>query len=460
MRKILTFTLLLLFLFFASCKNSDPITPQPKTELSGFEDTEFYLRLSNLSTRYVKLEPKQSPCRIQVNEFYEPGEFGESRDEKVSKADAEGFAIGGGIGGVLGGAVGTLVGAAVGSLTGPEAVPIGAVIGGAAGALTAGVIAGTIYAVIWSKEKAKSIQEEQQNGSNGGTMVSYNPNDLDCNNPINNLLQDFLLFNDSIAYSNIGFIHNYVISSSYDAYGSLLFDVSIQSIVDYTFDNIIAPAEGMESQFFMLRDLVYDNIENDYTNYADMDRTDIESNYDEVVSFYFENIPSIPESRWRAYTEDYMRIVDEELSLCDSNRVMLINGCLSTFIYSKYLWNFNAGNICSGKYIFFYPAEGEWVWVEDSDIYSQYISLLTNEIPCLIFVPKVENGILKSMTLYDELSLLDYVPETSQLYLDDGYLYLTLSGDEDVSSLNSPLFIPSGTFEFQRFDKGYFIAIN
>ena len=460
MRKILAFTLLLLFLFFASCKNSDPITPQSKTELSGFEDTEFYLRLSNLSTRYVKLEPKQSPCRIQVNEFYEPGEFGESRDEKVNKADAEGFAIGGGIGGVLGGAVGTLVGAAVGLFTGPQSVPTGALIGGAAGTLTAGVIAGTIYAVIWSKEKAKSIEEEQQEGSNGGTMIAYNPNDLNSNNPINNFSQGPILFNDSIAYANIGFVHNYIISSSYNEFSTSLFDISESGILDYIFQNIIFPYEGMESEFFMLHDYIYDNIENDYANYVDMERPDIESNYDEVVSFYFENIPSIPESRWRAYTEDYMRIVDEELSLCDSNRVMLINGCLSTFIYSKYLWNFNAANISSGRYIFFYPEQELWLWVEDSDIYSQYISFLTNEIPCLIFVPQFEDGVLKSMTLYDELSLLDYANETSQLYLDEGNLYLSLLEDVSVASSPFPLFVPGGTFEFRRFNKGYFIVIN
>lgn len=445
----------LLFLFFllVACENREfQVANQQDVKETN---AKLRQRLSEISNRYKIVSYNSVVRKTPLDERSHQSMTTTSANVQVAKSDMEGFAIGGGIGAILGGAGGTIGGAIVGAHYAFVGAGLGAVVGAAIGTFSGGVLFGIPYAVVWSIDKAKSMEEDV-------TTIAQYPYSLDVYNPINDFSNCRVLFSEDISYSNVGMFHNYIISSLYNTSGTSLFEISKQDIISYIFNNVFCANEGSDDSYLSVYECVQHRIEDDFSEYLSSVDTYSCMN-DEIIQLYFDNLEEIQEDRWLAYTQDFMRVIDEELSFTENERVLQINGCLSTFMYSKYLWNTNAPNVQCGTYLVFNVEHENWSFVMWNDnIFDRCQMMELQGEENLIFVPQIEEGVLRSLFLYDELTLSNVtLSECGQFYEDGNEIYLSISEDIQVAlSDTSFVTLPNGTHQFQRFDKGYFLVFN
>lgn len=432
MKRFFSFLYITIITFFCACNNEVSqkcISPEQR-------ELQMHQRLSSLKYKYgdITINGKKTIRRVKTENDDEENP-NHTREEKVqiAKEDMEGFAIGGGLGLGFGAAVGSVV---------PG-------IGNGFGALCGGLIGGIVYAVVWSIDAANELQGD---GTCSITRLYY----IDSSNPIYSFSQPMELFDSSIECSNVGWMHNYIISSLHNDGQDSLLTLSHEEIIDYIFTTALSPIIGYENEYYALYEEIQDNIDNDYSTFNISD-------YDATIQLYFEDLHYISERFWHEYTEDFMQIVDDELSGYDDTRVMVINGCLSTFYYSRCLWNLNVPDVYSGTYLLFDVLQGEWEYITTEHIIEYYSAMLASGdiLNKLIFVPRISNGVLTSLFLYDEISTLEYLPDNS--YVTDVLesISMTLPNEYIIDTGNSQnLIFPSGIYPFQRFDEGYLIAID
>ena len=427
--------------FLYACKNEQPI----ETLSNEQRETRLILRVSSLKSKYTENSDQIGKVVNRIRKSEGEGENNNSRtsrEEKIriAKEDMEGFAIGGGVWGAFGGAVGTIINPGIGSA-------VGLLAGGAAG--------GIAYAVVWSINAANR-PEEGGNGNNGGCEI-WRLYSVDTNNPINNFSSE-LLFDNTIRYANTGWLHNYVLATLYDEDPDIFFNLSTEQIVDGMFSSALSPEIGCENDFWGLYNYIHGRIEYDYESaYADFDIC----GSDTIFQLYLDGLESIQETQWLSYTEDFMQIVDAELGDYDDQRTLLINGSLSTFMYSRMLWNLNIPKVADGVYIIYDPQYENWELITCNDIYELYNLFLSGGEYKMIFVPKISNGILKSLFIFNDLSMFDYIADIPQINMENEELVIAVSSNISFSLPDgTSIMVPEGTYNGQRFDEGYFIEID
>lgn len=366
-----------------------------------------------------------------------PTELTSEEKLRVAKADMEGFAMGAALGGAIGGAVGSIVPAA----------------GNGVGIFVGGAAAGAAYAAVWSKNEANAIKEEKEGGQDAISDLYL----LDFNDPIVDFACSNLYFDSTIMYANVGFLHNVILSEFYCQDTMNFFCENDVEMVDFIFNNIYTPLHGCEVDHSFLYTEVSTNVSDDYLNSSG---NDISIDYDEMVQIYLGEIEHLPEYLWLSYTREFMQIIDEELRGIDEQRVLIINGCISTFLYSRCFWNTNIPSYCVGTCLIYNLQEGTWDTANLETINDLYLDFITNGTEFLILVPRYSNGQLESMFVFDDLSTIDKLQDVQYLIRSESDIYIYCPSDEDldVPNANSTT-IPAGTYILQRFDYGYFIEL-
>lgn len=399
-------------------------------------------RLSALKQKYQhQTFPDNNSEKHLLKTSNENSEFSSDEKCRIAKADAWGAIEGAAMGASIGGAVGTVV---------PS-------IGNGAGAIGGGVSLAAVYAVRRSKEEADAIREEHNNNAMAFDDI-YKLNTL---HPINDFTFANHLFNDGIRFANIGFMHNYIISSIYNEVHEDFFDMSDEDLAANIFEDYFTPLSAHEQEYYNLFNHVTMDFNLGLANAFTL------SNSDTIIQFYFEELADIPENSWCEYTEDFMQIVDQNLGELDEDRVLLINGCLSTFFYSKCLWNLNVPDNYSGKYVVFNITTGTWQYIECSQPALDQL-LISNYGNILVFIPHLNSeGDVTNLFLMDynnssQLTGLNNNPyivganETTSLIITPNNQFFYESIDS-----NSPMhiLISAGVYALQRFNEGYFLTL-
>ena len=379
--------------------------------------------LQAVHDKYFSLHP-----RYEETEETDAQELKKEEKLEVAKEDMEGFAIGGGIGIALGGIIGSVGG-----------VPLAA-IGAGAGAL----IGGIPYAVVWSIVAAKEKKENpNENISSLDDIIKirhdFSMIDYRCKEP---------LFSENIIGANVGFLHNYILSSLYHRNKDTFWDWSNEQIIDSTF---VVLAEYYNSiqisdlSHLISNDLYYSNEYIPLHNY---------------VELYFEYLNDVSESNWINFSEDFMNVINTQLS--DENEIMLINGSISTFIYSYHLWNFNLPDIYVSDYIC-YRNNGNFCHIRFNDSFRYNLECHIYSNNCkLHFIPVIKDSVISSLYIFDEISpiyySLSYLP---YIYKIDSTYYLTNDNyNIFVFDNNNQFYFPIGIYELKRFGGGYIIFPN
>lgn len=431
------YSLILVFILpfiLSACANKEPRSYQ---EI----ESQMFVRLASLKYRYSGPTPDGNKNKMQQEKRTDDESSDLTSEEKlrVAKADMEGFAVGAALGGAAGGAIGSIC------------PGIGSVAGGLAG----GAAVGAAYAAVWSKEEANAIRSERDEVVSLQDLYA-----IDNEHPINDYSDSYPWYNLSIKWANIGLLHNYVLSSIYNQDTAVFFNMTKAETIDEIFSTFFYPFEDGENDYYDLYNLAINNI---YVEYDRRHSTNSTNEIDEVITFYFAEIVEIPEDSLFAYTEEFMAIVDQELEMIDSDRLLLINGCLSTFIYSRGLWNLNVPNRNCGKYIFFDVENDDWYYVETPEMQTLYSTQISRGDSILVFVPRIRNNILNTLFLFDygHASQLSYVQGNNHIINVNGSYVMVLDEDYDIEIPCTPnVYIPSGEYVLQEFEDGYFIAIN
>lgn len=439
MKKILYCLVIIPFLL--ACQNSNE--PYDKTnQMRTYSNDALSNRLNELSETYVYNNPNQLLVSNTIDPNNLPISFYNKRKGMIAQEDMDGFAKGfetfGGIGGAIG---------AIASIW----APLGSIVCGGIGTLAGGIPGGIAYAVVWSKNIAQQLRENP----NSGTQIFWSDRySLNIYEPIYDYSQSTILFDDDIKYANIGYLHNYAITSLNSTHS--LFDVSPSDIVSHVFENMFEASTGNELAYQQLYDVIYENIESDYENF---NSSSTAMDYDECIGIYFDNLYRISETAWYSYTRDFMEIVDEELRYIDEDRLMLVNGSISTFYYSKCLWNLNAPNPYLGKYILFNTQNGAWQYVETNDVWQLY-NMIAVESDALLFVPYITNGELKSLFLYDIFSTLNDIDGSQYLNQVGNDFSICIPSNLTLYMGSTEMILPEGTYPFLQIEDGYVVDIN
>ena len=428
---------------FIACYNNEPQPQMNRINAHVPNNDALYDRLNELSETYAYNNPNPLFVLDTIDPNDPPISFYNKRKWMIAQQDMDGFAKGFETFGSIGGAIG-----AIASIW----APLGIIACGGIGTLAGGIPGGIAYAVVWSKNIAQQLRENP----NSGTQIFWSDRySLNIYEPIYDYSQSIRLFDDDIKYANIGYLHNYAITTINNTHSSL-FDVSPTDIVNHVFENVFEASVGNEVAYQQLYDYSYAHIESDYENF---NSSSTAMDYDECIGIYFDNLYRISETAWYSYTNDFMEIVDEELRYSDEDRLMLINGCLSTFYYSKCLWKLNAPNPYSGKYILFNTQNGTWQYVETNDVWQLYNTILASGDSLVLFVPYISNGELTSLFLYDIFFSQNDIDGSQYLNQIDNILNLTIPSTLNLSIGSIETAIQEGTYSFQRIEDGFVVDI-
>ncbi len=242
MKKIL-FCMAFLPLLLA-CNNNEPQMNKIK-KAHVRNDDEIYDRLNELSETYAYNNPNPLLVSDTINPNNLPISFYNKRNGLIAQEDMDGFAKGFGTFGGIGGAIGTIAGIWI---------PLGSLVCGGIGTLVGGIPGGIAYAVVWSKNIAQQLRENP----NSGTQIFWSDKYLlNINEPIYDYSQSTTFFDDNIKYANIGYLHNYAITTLNSTHSSL-FDVSPTDIVSHVFENIFEASTGNELAYQQLYDDIYE----------------------------------------------------------------------------------------------------------------------------------------------------------------------------------------------------------
>lgn len=437
-----------LTVLFTSCNNNLPLNEIEENQLNT---TTLDYRLDSLNQVYGinSLNIRHKPLD-NATEKEDTEELKESKSKAdISDADFDGFCSGAGVGGLAGGAVGTIV-------TGGGSV-IGTAIGTLIGMVTGGIIGAVAKSVI-----AVQKQEEQQmeQGEDEGVWRSLIPQNkdiyaIDLRDPISFYEDRDCLFNEQIIGSNMGFVHNYIISVLYRNNGYRLFqwspDVLVDSII-YTYANILDSKDLYLEDILIISDEIINNVLIDDITHKD----------DEYISYFIESYQALISEnvcfeKRRDYTEEYMDIIQQEIG--DEEYVFLINGAISTYFYSYDLWQTYIPTQKSYRYICINENSDPYLF-SSSEAYEHIITTIVyNGAISFAGVPVIRDNKIESIFVFDDLvPLNDVVWNDERNYIQDNTFYI----EEDiifqyVDYYYQEFTIPAGTYQFDRFKGGYVV---
>ena len=116
----------------------------------------------------------------------------------------------------------------------------------------------------------------------------------------------------------------------YNRYKDEFFEMSAEECICRTFDEYLYPIEGHEGVYYDFYNMLLDNCEYEYNRWKE-NPSDFAT--DEVILLFNEELKCVSDEYWFDYAQDYMRIVDQELGGWADERVLVINGYISTFFY-------------------------------------------------------------------------------------------------------------------------------
>lgn len=391
--------------------------------------------LYNLGQKYEVSTNKKGYYRAPEKESEKKSEYELTKEDKIriAKADAEGLAVGAGVGGATGATIGSLC------------PGVGTAVGGLAG----GSVFGVAYATLFSVNEKNEILAEHENDD-----VAY-PYSINTDTPINDFTDPSPLFDTNIRFANTGLVHNVIISQLYNQDPEHFLELTNSELIEFICNDFFYPIEGSEDDYSSLCDELR-NIDDDFIS---SHKDNISTNgYDEFLQYYLEAIRDIPEKDWIAYSEDFMRIMSDYLE--DEIRLITINGYISTFIYSKCLWNLNMPSEYSGNYLMLNVMNESWEYTQTYNIDNIYNTLAATGTPVTILVPFIQGNQLKSLFLFNNLSMINFIPENPVISYDSNTIEMHLTESVEIEIEDKLFSIPSGEYTFSRFNEGYFVDIN
>lgn len=362
-------------------------------------------------------------------------EFTEQEQLRIAQADMEGFAEGAALGALLGGMYGSTVPA----------------IGTAAGGVSGAVALGVAYAAVWSANAANAIRDERQEELSVENLYL-----IDSDNPIKNQSNMTFWFDNSIRGANAGFYHNYCLSQIYNQMGYDFWEQSLENIVDNVFD-VFNQTPQVDIDFF--NEVHMCARENIITMY---DEDTIYNIYDaeELVHVYIRDFIVLPDNHRVQFTNDFMSIVNDILP--DTTQIYTINGAISTFIYSWYLWNLNLPDKFQNQYICLNLSNNfECVSLTTPADFWQYNVM--NPQYGFVAIPIVQGEDLIALVIYDEMFNLNLIDNSRIRYVEE-VCYLYIFSNEELyvidSQTNTRYTFPAGEYEMKKFRDGYLVVRN
>lgn len=417
-----------LSLFCTSCrKDVDMI----EKENIVYNDARLYQRLDSLSEVYSS--PPNSPSSVVRKKQTADTEFTKEQQNRISQADMAGYAIGYGMG------VGT--GCLIATVSPPAGVAIG---------LTSAFALAEIFAVKWSSVEADKIREETKT-----KIVIEDLYKLDPYHPINDFSSITPWFDSTIPGASAGFLHNYFISVLYNEHPEDFFELSADQLTDGVVDLLL---QGSYDDYKIeeVRAFAYNYLEQYLANWSS--ESSIVAS-DEVILHYFQLLKDIPEENNIAFTGEYMRIVSQEIS--NEDRVTLINGCLSTYVYSLHLWNLNVPYLYQTDYLCQKKRNGEFITMACTDPYETVPLWLAANDFSMILTPVIREERIVALFVFDKWNpyFADSIINNRYVQMDGNIAYLNAIDNPAIifEKEGNRYVCPEGLYEFQEFEEGYVV---
>lgn len=346
---------------------------------------------------------------------------------------------------------GFLDGASVGIAAGALVAIVSRTAGVAIG-LSSGAILGITDAVIQSLAEAERLggtndgsggngndgdgNNGEDGGNNGGEGVQKDVSNiymLDFRDPIFGIS---FLIDENIECANYGYYHNFIISNLYQNNGKEVFGWDMETITDSVIEQV--------TQLFRIQD--QGNVSSLLQNYRSFfleEKSSSKIFENEYIARYIENISVIPNQSIE-YTIEYMKIVQQE---CSEEEQLIVNGAISTYLYSSNLWKSYFPSVNDGVYICYNNHPFILSGVDSSETLN--LLLCANDLS-FVGVPVAINGHVEAICVFDELLGLNESSWGDCLHNDGENWYITI--DEDISLISGDynLYMRHGTYVFQE----------
>lgn len=427
---ILCITVASLSLLCTSCREN---TGAMNKETIVHDEMQLYYRLDSLSKVYSSLQ--NGLCCAARKKQTADGEFTKEQQNKIAKADMEGYAIGYGIG------IGT------GTLIATVNAPAGFAIG-----ITSAFALAEVFSARWSSVAADEIREATK-----AEITMEDLYKLDPYHPINDFSTTIPWFDPSIPGASAGFLHNYSLSLLYKQHSEDFFELSAAQLSGDILDLLLQESYD-DHETYEIRTFAYNHLEQDLANW-NSENSIISS--EEVIQHYFQLLEEIPEENYIAFTGEYMQIVYQEIG--DEDRVILINGCLSTYVYSLHFWNLNVPYLYRTTYLCQNRQNRKFETVMCTNPREVVLSWVTTGKFSIIAIPAIREERIVALFVFDELN-----PYFANNIINNRYVQIEENGAY-LNTIDNPAIIfeeerskkqyacPKGRYEFQKFKEGYVV---
>ncbi len=435
MKRLISVTLLCAACLVA-CQESDTGVLDNAMVSNSLSQKHLELRLDSLSATYKSNSVPvvaYTPAKEDSEENKDTEELKKKQDAaEIAEKDMEGFRDGAAVGGMFGAAVGTLAGGSVGAAW-------GTIGGGALGGIGGAVIASVIEAIKQESSQINISSEEIGHQIKSEKDIYT----VDLRSPILMYgLDSEWYFDNEIIGANVGYYHNYIISTLYKNNGKKMFDWPNEEIRDSTIEHIMNLVTSDKPEY------VYEILLESTKSFGEAEKSTTTTPY---INKYIECISDLNQTKAKVYTEEFMHIVQEEME--DKQEIMQINGAISTYFYSSRLWKSYMPSMYSGLYVCF---NGNDSFLIETDDEKSIQRLTDDESLTFIGVPVIRDGQIESLFVFDDLRMLkthswnDYV-----IQLDNNKWELVIPNDVILYNHNTQYVISHGVYDFYRFDGGY-----
>lgn len=431
--------LCLVGIFVLSCSNNSPCNPQIE-----IDEAALCMRIDSLNKEYgISSHSIRHKPQEDAEEQKDTQEMKKEDKAKVIKADGAGFIDGSNCGSIIGTAIGIIA---------TSGNPIGTAWGTVIGWATGGIIGATAASIIEAAEQEQG-QLEYVDEEGWVTTITSEKDiyAIDLRNPIYSSLYSSCVFDDQIIGSNVGWVHNYIISLLFANNGSQIFfwdhQILMDSIMDIYFDMLVADNADVDVTTFGKEILYAIN-------------TKADSN-DEYFNMYVSSYKTLSQEQsdpeiLKNYTEEYMEIV--QASISSECYALAINGSISTYFYSARLWHTYIPNVRSSIYICANKYSKDFYTLSGYDAFNGIVTGVLGDEFSFVGIPNIRDGKIESLFVFDELFPLHNVAfRNTENYISNNTFHL----DEDIVFQNLEYYdlltIPAGTYHFDRFEEGYVV---
>ena len=436
MKKII-FSILLCAACLVACQDSNGDVSNIKK--NGDTQSRIEYRLDSLDAAYTSKGAsikKHKPAENTPEEKKDTEELKKKQDNaEIAEKDKDGFNDGAAVGGMFG--------AAIGSVATVIGTGWGTIIGGALGGIGGAVVSSIIEAAK-KEDNQKNISAEEI-----GLYIKLEKDiyAVDLRSPISIYKPDFnLFFDEQIIGANVGLYHNCIISSLYENNGKDMFDWSPEAIRDSTIKYVmdLVDAEDPQSVYNLL-------VESTQALGEVEDASTMNPYIDRYMSYSRE----LMQNEVKAYTEEFMEIVQQELS--DEQEVLQINGTISTYYYSCCLWEPYMPTMYEGLYV---CHDDHNTFVLETYGENYRYAMVTDESITFIGVPVIRNDKIESLFVFDDMRVLSTTSWNNYVYQQDSNQWIFEPTDDITFSIHGTEYvIRQGTYQFDRFDGGYVVFL-